>query len=514
MASNIQPISKLCVFFIWLSLTLLASADNFYQYEVESLESPDFPVQTSLKLIKRQVDGRDKEKKLASKTQSETDSENSSNNKPGIDPTSSQTMLLSETETESSDLTTTLPLLPEKETVSDYDGTNVSVTNTTQDHHRYYNSSMYLDPKLGMQYWVDFDTLNASITHEMLSQSHRRAATVSLSFDFPFYGHWVRNITIATGGFLYTGDYVHSWLAATQYIAPLMANFDTSMSNHSTIKYMDNGTAFTVQWNNVALQDRVEAGNFSFQVTLLKTGDIIFAYKQVPIPVTTIFNEAHPVKVGVSDAYIIDRTIFFVRRKTIYEYHKVDLKKEEIGNGTAIYFSALPTCISLKSCDSCISNTISFDCVWCSTADRCSDGMDRSRQEWLIKGCDKFFIDNVSNCSAGATPYYEDKTEATATTTTSMPYSIRTTTTTNAWDFDHSASRTDNDDLEKAQDSDVSSAVGILFLVSFIVFFAGWLFYAYRNPHTSSGQCFIRYRPSQWRWRSGEAHYTAAAIHM
>ena len=120
------------------------------------------------------------------------------------------------------------------------------------------------------------------------------------------------------------------------------------------------------------------------QATLLKTGDIIFVYKQIPVPVTSILNEAHPVKVGVSDAYIIDRTIFctllaslmieslilnlflsfenlVVRRKTIYEYHKVDLKKEEIGNGTAIYFSALPTCLSLKSCDTCISNSINFD---------------------------------------------------------------------------------------------------------------------------------------------------------
>ena len=89
-----------------------------------------------------------------------------------------------------------------------------------------------------------------------------------------------------------------------------MANFDTSMSNASTIKYMDNGTAFTVQWERVSLQDRVNAGNFTFQVTLLNTGDIIFAYKDVPIPVTTILDDAHPVKVGVSDAYIIDRTIF------------------------------------------------------------------------------------------------------------------------------------------------------------------------------------------------------------
>ena len=69
----------------------------------------------------------------------------------------------------------------------------------------------------------------------------RRAATIHLSFDFPFYGHEVRNITIATGGFLYTGEYVHSWLAATQYIAPLMANFDTSQHQDAKIRYADNG---------------------------------------------------------------------------------------------------------------------------------------------------------------------------------------------------------------------------------------------------------------------------------
>jgi len=47
-------------------------------------------------------------------------------------------------------------------------------------------------------------------------------------------------------------------------------------------------------------------------------------------------------------------------------------------------------------------------------------------------------------------------------------------------------------DEHKDGDSDVSSVVGILFLVAFIVCSTGWLFYAYKNPHTSSGQCFIR----------------------
>lgn len=154
-----------------------------------------------------------------------------------------------------------------------------------------------------------------------------------MKFDFPFYGHPVRNVTVATGGFLYTGEYVHSWLAATQYIAPLMANFDTSISNVSTVKYADNGiyshgfgfqtlsinqfklfkgTAFTVIWENVPLQDSVikTLPLFTFSVTLYNSGDITFAYKSIPMSIDTIKDEKHPVKIGLSDAYIIDKTIY------------------------------------------------------------------------------------------------------------------------------------------------------------------------------------------------------------
>lgn len=65
--------------------------------------------------------------------------------------------------------------------------------------------------------------------------------TQKLSFDFPFYGHVVHNVTITTGGFLYTGEQTHPWLAATQFIAPLMANFDTSLTHDSVIRYLENG---------------------------------------------------------------------------------------------------------------------------------------------------------------------------------------------------------------------------------------------------------------------------------
>lgn len=65
--------------------------------------------------------------------------------------------------------------------------------------------------------------------------------TLKLNFEFPFYGHMIQNITVATGGFIYTGEHVHNWLAATQFIAPLMANFDTTMTNDSAVKMVDDG---------------------------------------------------------------------------------------------------------------------------------------------------------------------------------------------------------------------------------------------------------------------------------
>ena len=43
-----------------------------------------------------------------------------------------------------------------------------------------------------------------------------------------------------------------------------------------------------------------------------------------------------------------------VRRKTIYEYHRVNMKDHDITNLTAIYLKALPTCNLLISCDSCL----------------------------------------------------------------------------------------------------------------------------------------------------------------
>ena len=131
-----------------------------------------------------------------------------------------------------------------------------------------------------------------------------------LPFPFPYYGHLLHNVTIATGGFLYTGTYIHSWLAVTQYIAPLMANFDPSASPESHVSYGYNDTTFTVQWTKVTIPDHKELDPFTFQVSLHSNGDIVFAYKSVPAEASKLSEDTHPVKIGIADAYTIEKTVF------------------------------------------------------------------------------------------------------------------------------------------------------------------------------------------------------------
>lgn len=381
-----------------------------------------------------------------------------------------------------------------------------NITKMENDTHQYYNSTFIVDEATGKKYWVDMDNHPDLKINYLLSQSHRRATTVKLKFDFPFYGHKVRNITIATGGFLYTGEYVHSWLANTQYIAPLMANFDTRLSNDSFVKYADNGTAFTVEWEKVILHDKPDAGAFTFQVTLHQNGNIVFVYSVIPLMVNMIEDTAHPVKVGLSDAYIMDRIVFFVRRKTIYEYHRVNFNRQDIQNWTVIYLSALPTCLEIDNCKDCLTKLNDFDCKWCSLLNQCSTGTFRSRQDWLSKGCEVRKIKNVDYCPLRTNPYKDHEEEFnhvvrvhSEETVTVREMSLESIIT-------HSRPRNMN--------MGVSGIIGILMVVGLVVGLVGWGAYAYRNPHSASGQMLIRYRPSQWSWRRGEARYTAATIHM
>eukprot|EP00069_Balaena_mysticetus_P020112 bmy_12726T0 len=162
------------------------------------------------------------------------------------------------------------------------------VAREQEDNHSYYVSRLYgpSEPR-SRELWVDVAKANQSQVkvHRILSNTHRQASRVVLSFDFPFYGHPLRQITIATGGFIFMGDVVHRMLTATQYVAPLMANFNPGCSDNSTVAYFDNA------------------------------------------------------------------------------------------------------CLQHRSCDTCMSSDLIFNCSWCHVLQRCSSGFDRYRQEWLSYGC-------------------------------------------------------------------------------------------------------------------------------
>lgn len=281
-----------------------------------------------------------------------------------------------------------------------------------------------------------------------------------------------------------------------------MANFNTSINPDSNIYFRDNKTSFVVQWDNVYLQEMtvnstaVDSNGkqvrntiekpFSFQATLKDNGDIIFVYKQIPFLINNINEDKHPVKVGISDAYIIDRTIFFIRRKTIYEYHKAELKNKQITNGTVIYFKALPTCNSLTDCTSCVSKIASnFDCSWCPTNKRCSDGYDRHRQDWVKHKCE----DNaVTKCSAGSDqagakdehPTNGDSIISANGVKPIAPQSSNDIGSSTANQQEKLKSKTNGKD---AQGKSRKSGFASLFILLCLVVMIGyWAMYAYKNP--------------------------------
>uniref|UniRef100_A0A4W4DQ34 Plexin domain containing 2a n=1 Tax=Electrophorus electricus TaxID=8005 RepID=A0A4W4DQ34_ELEEL len=237
--------------------------------------------------------------------------------------------------------------------------------------HLYYVSKIHGPADAaGRGLWVNIEEMDKGKDHGVLSNSHRQALRVNLSFEFPYYGHVLRDITVTSGGFLYTGDVIHNMLTATQYIAPLMASFESSNYPNSTVIYCDNGCV--VQWR----QDHL----------CLQGGLTLFCF--IPVDVSEISSVNHPVKVGLSDAFVIlhkIQQIPDIRRRTVYEYHRVELLKSKITNSTVVELLPLPTCLQFSGCHSCLTTHIGFNCSWCRHL--CSSGFDRYRQDWVDSGC-------------------------------------------------------------------------------------------------------------------------------
>ncbi|VDN01315.1 unnamed protein product [Thelazia callipaeda] len=367
-------------------------------------------------------------------------------------------------------------------------------------------------------------------SHPSLSNSYRRAVAAKIQFDFPFYGHRMKNLTIATGGFAYIGDQSHSWLAATQYIAPLMANFDTHGEN-ATIMYADDGEKFVIEWRNLQLREQRSDGFFTFQGSLHKNGDIWFVYKDIPISVTNISDSHHPVKIGMSDAYLFHHNMHNPLgpisqppsvKRVIYEYHRIEVKPSLIVSNTVVLLKAQPTCIQYQTCEDCSNATLKhFNCSWCHSKAKhggpfCSDqaGLHRRRQHWIEGNCK----DNgkVTYCSVD-----EDFTEVgdeddirDATGKSRITASPSEPDEVVAWDRQKKtkaplAAKSSEDQYGRSN----SGFVSLFVILVCGILFASWVSYAYFNPHTPSGQLLIRYRPSRWHMPSSHVRYSAS-VHM
>lgn len=120
---------------------------------------------------------------------------------------------------------------------------------------------------------------------------------------------------------------------------------------------------------------------------------------------------------------------------------------------------------------------IFLQCFWCPAMGKCSQGFDRHRQNWLAHGCDKTSFSNLTHCSASSALHTEEYSNF----------------------LDHNLVEDQPkalagmvDATSMKQDGGFSGLLAILFLIGMISGLTLWVFYAYRNPHTTSGQILIR----------------------
>ncbi|XP_076076155.1 plexin domain-containing protein 1-like [Mytilus galloprovincialis] len=386
------------------------------------------------------------------------------------------------TNSDSANLTATSTVTPETTTQNSPIGqTEVpSNTTTTTDHHTYYKSRMFSDPNGA--FWNE---LHGHTRHSLSNDKHLVYSFVTISFEFPFYGHMIQKFAITPLGFLYMSPFTHRQLdySYTHYIAPLMANFDT-IGNHSEILYKDNGNSFVIEWRDIELNDQTEKGNYTFQVTLFQNGTIMFVYKSIPD--TNISAENWPVKIGLSDAFYYDVNSFFGFIRYIVKYHTVEFNLTSLEDNKVVILDPVPTCNLATTCEECTTLKIDFECSWCPSVSRCSDSLDRHRQEWLNNNCDSIAITDNSSCYAA--------TGSPPSGSGSGDDSPGFVFTSDDKDSIKSSKSGERDGAKKTALIVVPMVAAVVLIVVFII---GWVFYARANPTTKSGQFLIKNRPSQ-----------------
>ncbi|KAK6299922.1 hypothetical protein J4Q44_G00299550 [Coregonus suidteri] len=323
-------------------------------------------------------------------------------------------------------------------------------------------------------------------------------------------------------------------LTATQYIAPLMANFDPSVSRNSTVIYFDNGTALVVQWDHVHLQDSYNLGSFTFQATLHSDGRIVFAYKEIPIEVAPDQLRQSPGEGGASPMPLwwstgSSRFPMFVGERSMSTI-VWSLRRPKSPNSTAVGDDAST---DSPVCSSCISSQINFNCSWCHRLRRCSSGFDRHRQDWVDNSCPDETKDKSCDI-INTTQLYpftttlvakttrrsrgETTTAGASSSTSHSPTSVPTEDDTKialhlkdngAMPKESAAERKDTHPLH------TGLILGILIVMLIMAATVLVTVYIYHHPTSAASLFFIERRPSRWpamKFRRGSGHPAYAEV--
>ena len=317
-------------------------------------------------------------------------------------------------------------------------------------------------------------------------------------------------------------------LSQSPYIAPLMADFDT-IANDSHILYRDYGDSCVIEWRNVKLHNQSENGKYTFQTTLFENGTILFSYKS--IPETNISDSAWPVKVGIADSFHYD----IGQTKFIVKYHQIQIKATDLKDSVAIILDPLPTCNTASSCDECTKLKSGFNCAWCHSVSRCSDGIDRHRQEWVEASCSRKAVNSSDMCVISTTTSRTTTAIPSTIVTTAIPSTIVTTAipstivttamppntvtptppsttmtptipSTNVITTYPTLTTTGNTEkpqkegqtAQKDPSKTLQIVIPIVVICSVLLILVGvWVVYARTHPYTASGQWLIENRPGQ-----------------
>lgn len=144
-----------------------------------------------------------------------------------------------------------------------------------------------------------------------------------------------------------------------------------------------------------------------------------------------------------------------------------------------------------------------LQCTWCPSLNRCSTGTDRKRQEWVSSGCERTLLKDSKTCPALGTKgnNYAQQQKVTPSpldkdrwSTADEEHNHTNDTSKLSSEVKKAALAHMDDSTGQAKQNNASFALGILLPIIVVMSLVMWIFYAYRNPHTKSGQLLIQVR--------------------